>query len=211
MLPGAHLAVLLRLPAKLWGVMLGHSHEHLAGRSRRRCCGDAQHGAVPLGNLPGGDSAVAADVAPHSEKASLPAEHPCPWLCTPARRRAQSLCPGQAQRQLVTCSTGRLCRQGQSRLQSHWCSPAACAGQRQVYAACLCPFPVAVPMVCGLTGSCSAHHSRRCGGWARGRTRRSPAQLLEAEMPAGEGPCSSGRSRSPAPGNSVCTHIPGLQ
>lgn len=41
------------------------------------------------------------------------------------------------------------------------------------------PFPGHQPR---LTGSCSAHHSRRCAGWAPGRTRRSPAQLLQGEQ-----------------------------
>lgn len=81
---------------------------------------------------------MAADVAPRSERASLPAEHPCPRLRAPGRRRAQGLCPGQAQRQPVPRSAGRLCGQGQSRLQSRRHSPAGCAGQSHACAQPAC-------------------------------------------------------------------------
>lgn len=86
---------------------------------------------------------------------------------------------------------GRLCRALGSACPAHqpWCPRRqlvlGCAGRgregcRAAGVRSLpVPFPSRQPR---LTGSCSAHRSRRCAGWARGRTRRSPAQLLRREQ-----------------------------
>lgn len=124
---------------------------------------------------------MTAQVAPRLERASAPAQHPCPRLQAPARRRVQGLCPDQAAEPAGVC-------------------PQAALPKPRAHPACPCPFPVAVPAACGLTGSCSARRSRRCAGWAQGRTRRSPAQLLQAEAPAVRGPAAWAALTAPCVG-----------